>query len=85
MRDIVITARTLRRELFILLGCTLAACLVNLGAIIAYARPARELVTMIGYVLALALVLYLLLWVVRLVIRGVRLLVRSLRKGRHAE
>ena len=82
MKDIVITGKHLRRELFVLLSCFAAACLINLGAIIAYGRPAKELVTMIGYVVFVTLGLYLLLWLVRLAVAGICALVTALRKGK---
>ncbi len=71
MKDIIITGKTVRRELFILLGCFAAAVCINIGAIIGYGRPAAELVTMIGYVLFITVLLYLLLWIVRLLVIAV--------------
>ena len=40
MKDLVITGRQVRRELWILLGCFVAGCLVNVYAIVHYGRPA---------------------------------------------
>lgn len=65
MKDIVITSKALRREAWVLLGCFVVACGVNVGAIVAYDRPWSELYSQIGFVVAAALLLYLLLWVVR--------------------
>ena len=80
MHDIVIPAKTLRRELWILLGCVAAAILTNAGAIIAYERPWTELFTQIGYTLVLAVGLYLLLALVRLIVLLVGAPVKRLRK-----
>ena len=80
MKDWVITGRHVRRELRVLLGCLLAACLVNVYAIVRYARPVSELWTQIGYVVVLALVVYLLLALLRLLAAGVLALVRKIRR-----
>ena len=68
MKDIVITRKALRRELFILLGCFIFAILLNIYAIIKYSRPAIELVSMIGYVIVVTVIAYLILVVIRLII-----------------
>jgi len=68
MKDIVITRKALRRELFILLGCFIFAILLNIYAIIKYSRPAIELVSMIGYVIVVTIIAYLILVVIRLII-----------------
>ena len=66
MKDIVITEKMIRRELYVLLGCFVAACLVNVGAIIAYDRPWSELYSQIGFVLFITVGLYVLLAIFRL-------------------
>ena len=71
MKDIVITAKMIRRELFILLGCFVAAFLVNVGAIIAYDRPWVELISQIGFVFFITGGIYVLLAVFRLLVWGV--------------
>ncbi len=68
MKDVVIKGKTIRRELIILALCLVAMILVNAGAIIAYHRPWTELFTQIGYVLTGALILYILLWIPRLIV-----------------
>ena len=68
MKDIVITAKMIRRELFVLLGCFVAAFLVNVGAIIAYDRPWIELISQIGFVFFITGGIYVLLAVLRLII-----------------
>ena len=65
MKDIVITAKQLRRELLILAGCFVFAILFDLVAIIKYGRPVTELFTTIGYELVITLGVYLLTLVVR--------------------
>lgn len=68
MKDIVITQKDLIRELYIILGCFVLACLVNVGAIIAYDRPWSELWSQIGFVLFIAAGVYGLLAVVRILV-----------------
>ena len=68
MKDIVIKASHIRRELWVLLGCLVVAYGMNIYAIIHFARPAKELYMTIGYVVVTALIIYILLWIVRLIV-----------------
>jgi len=77
MKDIVISSKVVRRELFVALGCFIAAFCLNVYAIIHYSRPATELFSQIGYVVVCAVVIYLLLWLVRLIILLVRQIVKK--------
>ena len=61
----------IRRELFILLGCFVAAFFVNVGAIIAYDRPWIELISQIGFVFFITGGIYVLLAVLRLLVWGI--------------
>lgn len=65
MKDLILRAATLKRELVILLCCIASAELVNLAAIIHYCRPAVELVSMAGFVIVIALSIYCILWIPR--------------------
>ncbi|MCQ2159029.1 MAG: hypothetical protein MJY43_04310 [Bacteroidales bacterium] len=67
MKDIILKASSIKRELVILLCCFAAAELLNLAAVIFYSRPAIELLSMIGYVIVFSIITYLLLWIPRLV------------------
>lgn len=69
MKDTVITARAKRLELGLILGCFVAACLINVYAIVRYHTHWSELFSQIGYVVCIAAVLYLLVCLVRLVVR----------------
>lgn len=80
MKDIVIKGASVRRELFILLGCFVAAVGLNIFAIIKYSRPATELVSMIGYVIFAAVCIYLVLWILRLLVLLLACLVRLFRR-----
>ena len=80
MKDIVISGKALKRELWVLLGCLVAAVGVNVFAVIHYSRPAVELVSQIGFTVCTALILYLLGWLVRIVVLCVKLLIQKLVK-----
>lgn len=67
MKDIILKASSIKRELVILLCCFAAAELLNLATVIFYSRPAIELLSMIGYVIVFSIITYLLLWIPRLV------------------
>lgn len=74
MKDIVITSRTLIRELYVLLICFAAATAVNVYAILKYDRPWNELWLMIGFVIAITAGLY----AAQAIIRGIIALIKAL-------
>ena len=80
MKDITIKEKSIRRELWILLGCFVFAVYVNIFAIIKFSRPAKELVTMIGYVCAVAIITYIMLWAIRLIALLVIWIMRKISK-----
>ena len=68
MKPIIIDSKFVKRELWILLGCFVAAVIFDLVGIILYKRPAIELVTTIGYEVVIALGLYAFLALVRILV-----------------
>ena len=76
MKDIVITGNTLRRELLVLAGCFGFAVLFDLFSIIKYHRPFVELFQTIGYIITITVVVYLILAILRMIVWGVRALVK---------
>lgn len=80
MKDTVITAQAKKRELTIFIGCLVLAFLLNAYSIIAYGTSWSEMYSMIGMVLAIAIVLYVLQGIIRLVIRGFSRLFRRSRQ-----
>lgn len=68
MKDIVITGKMIRRELYVLLGCFVVAFLTNVGCIIAYDRPWVELVSQIGFVFFITGGVYVLLAFFRIIV-----------------
>lgn len=69
MKDIVITAKQLRRERNLLLALFVVAFLVNVGAIVGYDRPWSELFSQLGFVVVITPLFYLLLWIPRGLVR----------------
>jgi len=73
MKDIIIKGKAIRRELTILLGMFLISFLVNVYAIASYDDTSwNELITSIGFVVVLAIVLYIVTGTVRLIIAGLK-------------
>ena len=68
MKPVVIDSKFVRRELFILLGCFVAAVIFDMVGIIIYHRPAIEIITTIGYEVVIALGLYAFLALVRILV-----------------
>lgn len=81
MKDIVITGRAVRRELFVGLGCLLAVTACNAYAIARFGTSWSELVSLWYVVLPLSVVLYVALLPLRwAVCRAVRLVRRRRRR-----
>ena len=72
MKDLVISARQLRREGRLLLACLVVALVVNVVSILVYDTAWVELITTLHYTVALGLALYLVVGLVRLVATGLR-------------
>lgn len=71
MKDLVISARRIRREIRFAAAAFIVAFLTNLYAVVRFDRPWYELFTQMGYVVVITAVIYLLLWIPRLA-RGAR-------------
>ncbi len=78
MKDIVIPSHKVKREARIFFGCFIFAFLLNIAAIIIYKTPWYEAFTQIGYVIVIAVVLYLMAALFRFIIYLTR---KSLRKN----
>ena len=68
MKPIIIDSKFIKRELWILLCCFVAAVIFDLVGIIMFTRPAIELLTTIGYEVVIALGLYAFLALVRILV-----------------
>jgi len=71
MKDLVIKGKWIRRELIILAVLFLAAVITNVIGIVKHDTRWIEMISQIHVVLILTLVLYLLLWLLRLIIYAV--------------
>lgn len=67
MKDIIITSKRLKKEIYILSTCFIIAFLINIFSIIAFKTPWYEIFTQIGYVLVITLISYLLVAIVRVI------------------
>ena len=72
MKDIVFTKKRQKKELLIFGVCFAIGFLMNLISIIIYKTPWYEVFSQLGYVFVIALVLYILLSIVRGVIKLIR-------------
>lgn len=81
MKDIVFTKRRQKKELLIFGICFAIGFFMNLISIIVYKTPWYEIFTQIGYVFVIAVILYILLAIVRSIIR----LVKIFKKDRKEE
>lgn len=77
MKDIVFTKKRQKKELFIFGICLAIGFLMNLISIVVYKTPWYEIFTQIGYVIVIAIVLYILLAIVRSMIRIIKNLKRK--------
>lgn len=69
MKDIIISAKRQKKELIIFLICFIIAEITNAAAIIIYNTKWSELYTHIGFVFAIALGLYFITLIIRILIR----------------
>ena len=74
MKDIIIKAEVVKRELIILLSAFVLSFFMNVYAIIAYSGQLLELVTQFHIVVLLTLFFYILVLVVRLIYWGLKAL-----------
>ena len=65
MKDIIITSKKLKQERNIFLLSFLLAFIINVIAIIVYSRPWIEVISQIGYVIAISFLIYFLIWIPR--------------------
>lgn len=68
MKDIIITSKRIKRELYILLGCFIVATLINIVSIAIFHTSWIEILTQAGYVSAIAIVLYIIIFIIRLTV-----------------
>ena len=76
MKDVLISGRRMARELRIFLGCFVLALALNVYAIHLYKTAWKELLTTLHITLAVAIIIYVLLGIVRFIFGGVARLFR---------
>ncbi len=81
MKDFIIRGKSIERELKVLLGCAVFAYLLNIYAIFKYGTFWAEFITTLHYVAFLALAVYILLWLPRLLVKLIQLLFSRGRSG----
>lgn len=77
MKDLVITPKRLKKEIYILLACFATAFLANIGAIIYFKTPWVEVFTQIGYVIVITIGLFVIVSLIRFIILLIRKLIRK--------
>ena len=68
MKDIVISQKSVRRELWILLACFIFAVLFDLFGIIKYQKPFYEVFQTIGYEIVITAIVYAIVAILRLLV-----------------
>lgn len=68
MKDIIITGKKRKKELQILIVCFVVAFFINVLAVVIYKTPWHEIFSQIGYVVVIAVALYLIVALVRFLI-----------------
>lgn len=76
MKDIIITSKTIKREIIVWVGALIVAQMMNVYAIVKFNTQWCELYSQLGYVVVLSVVLYLLIalvrWLVNLIMKLVK-------------
>lgn len=68
MKDLVITSRRLKKEMYILFACFITSFLINIFSIVTFKTSWYEMFTQIGYVVVITFILYLLVAMIRAVV-----------------
>ena len=74
MKDVVIRAQTIKRELLLLVLLLVVAFVMNMYAIVVHEGQWSELISQLHIVVLLALFFYVVVWIVRLIFWGIRAL-----------
>lgn len=76
MKDVLISGRRMNREIMIFIGCFVIAFALNIYSIIKYKTAWSELLTTLHITLLLAIVIYVLFGLLRLILCGLSRLFR---------
>lgn len=78
MKDIVVTHKRLKKERYIFLTCFSIAFMINMYSIIKFKTSMYELFTQIGYVLVIAIAIYIIVLIVRAILILIKNLIRHI-------
>ncbi len=73
MKPIIITSKSIKKEFYIWLVLFVCATLLNVYSIVKYHTNWSELYSQLGYVLAISIVFYVVIGVVRVLMQSVKL------------
>ncbi len=79
MKDTIITAKQKKRELIFLLISFVIAFALNVYSIIYYNSQWKELITTLHITILFSIIIYFLLVIIRLIIRGIAYLFKKIR------
>ena len=77
MKYIIINFKIIKREINIYMLFFLLSFAINIIAILVYTRPWIEIFTQLGYVLVISFFIYFILWIPRILVIGLRHLLRK--------
>jgi hypothetical protein len=81
MKDIIITGKRIKIELFTLLACFIIAEALNVYSIIKYGTKFSEIVTTLGYIAIFTVALYVAWTIIRLCFYGIQYLIKNRKKN----
>lgn len=71
MKDLVISGKRIKTEIWVFVACVVAMELLNIYSIIRYRGEWTEVIMSIGYVVTASVIVYLLIGVLRLILAGI--------------
>ena len=71
MKDLVISGKRIKTEIWVFVACVVAMELLNIYSIIRYRGEWTEVIMSIGYVVTASVIIYLLIGVLRLIVAGI--------------
>ena len=71
MKDLVISGKRIKTEIWVFVACVVAMELLNIYSIIRYRGEWSEVIMSIGYVVTASVIVYLLIGVLRLIVAGI--------------
>ncbi len=71
MKDLVISGKRIKTEIWVFVACVVAMELLNIYSIIRYRGEWTEVIMSIGYVVTASVIVYLLIGVLRLIVAGI--------------